>query len=310
MVENLKELYSKNVNIMKYFRENGECKESNSMDAVLCAYDYQAGSYRKQYYSNEVVKDVYLYEGKPIDLTSGDYTRLAAKKMAEVMEKLSFHSMLEVGIGEATTICDILADLPEEKEAWGIELSLSRLLYAQKFSEEKSAKINLAVGDMFSLPFPDDSADLVFTYYCIDAHRGKEKQAIEEMLRVSKEYLILVEPTYELGNDETKKRIDEQCYIKNLVNTLKEMDVDILEHRLFDIFTHNNNAAITVLRKKKVSSGTTGDVSYACPTCKKKLVKHAGNFFCSECYNVYPVIQNIPMLLKENAILCNKYLEF
>lgn len=309
-MEKLKELYNKNVNIMKYFREHGECKESNSMDAVLCAYDYQAGSYREKYYSDEVIKDVYLYEGKPIDLTSGEYTRLAAQKMAEVMNQFSFKSMLEVGIGEATTICDILADLSDDKEAWGIEISLSRLLYAQKFSEEKNAKINMAVGDMFSLPFPDDSVDLVFTYYCIDAHRGKEKQAVEEMLRVSKEYLILVEPTYELGNEETKKRIDEQCYINNLVNTLKEIDVEIIEHRLFDIFTHNNNAAITVLRKKKISAKRESEVSYACPVCKEKLIKHAENLFCPECYNVYPVIQNIPMLLKENAILCNKYLEF
>lgn len=309
-MENLKDLYGKNINIMKYFREHGECQETNSMQAVLCAYDYQAGSYRENYYSNEVVRDIYRYEGKPIDLTHGDYTRLAAKKMAEVMNKLEFTTMLEVGIGEATTICDILSCLKEEKQAWGIELSLSRLLYAQKFSEEKHAHINMAVGDMFALPFEDESVDLVFTYYCIDAHRGKEKQAIEEMLRVSKKYLILVEPSYELGNEETRKRIDEQCYIKNLEDTLEQIDVDIIEHRLFDIFTYNNNAAITVLKKRNVLNLNEKDIVYACPNCKERLVEHDGNLFCNNCFKIYPIIKDIPVLSEQNAVMCNKYLEF
>lgn len=309
-MDSLKELYSKNINIMKYFRENGDVHESNSMDAVLCAYDYQAGSYTEGYYSEKLVKDTYMYQGEPVDLRPGEYTRLAARGMAEVMKKLDFNSMLEVGIGEATTICDILANLPDEKEAWGIELSLSRLFYAQKFSEQKNAKIDFAVGNMFSLPFPDNSMDLVFTYYCIDAHRGKEKQAIEEMLRVTGRYLILVEPTYELGNEQTKKRIDEQCYIKNLVGTLQEIDVNILEHRLFDIFTYNNNSAITILEKKDWKQVQNQESAYACPICKRKLTKYKGNLFCENCYKVYPMINDIPLLLEENAILCSKYLEF
>ena len=105
--------------------------------------------------------------------------------MSNEFNKLSFQTMLEVGIGEATTICDILEGLSEDKQAWGIELSLSRLFYAQKFMEQKSKNINLALGNMFSLPFADNSFDLVFTYYCIAESRGKEKSAIEEMLRVS-----------------------------------------------------------------------------------------------------------------------------
>lgn len=309
-MENIKELYSKNINIMKYFREHGGCEQSNSMDAVLCAYDYQAGSYTENYYSDKVIKNTYIYEGKTIELTSGDYTRLAARNMAKEMNKLDFDTMLEVGVGEATTICDIMSNLKGEKKVWGIELSLSRLLYAQKFSKEKNKNINLAVGDMFNLPFEDNSIDLVFTYYCIDAHRGKEKQAIEEMLRVSKEYLILVEPSYELGNEATKKRIDEQCYIKNLKNTLDEVDAEIIEHRLFDIFTANNNAAITILKKKDISADKNRNITFACPSCKVKMKNHNGNLFCPNCYNVYPVIDNIPVLLQDSAILCNKYLDF
>lgn len=309
-MDSIKELYSKNVNIMEYFRENTSTKDSNSIDAVLCAYDYQAGSYMKNYYSNEVIKNVYLYQGNPIDLTSGEYTRLAAKCMSNEFNKLSFQTMLEVGIVEATTICDILEGLSEDKQAWGIELSLSRLFYAQKFMEQKSKNINLALGNMFSLPFADNSFDLVFTYYCIAESRGKEKSAIEEMLRVSKDYLILVESSYELGNEETKERIDKLKYIKGLKETLKEVDADVIEHKLFDIFTYNNNSAITILKKRNSNKQSESDVTYACPVCKKKLINHQGNLFCNNCFSLYPIINNIPCLLKENGILSSKYLEF
>lgn len=308
-MDNLKELYSKNINIMKYFREHSDVRESNSMDAVLCSYDYQAGSYTDIYKSDKIIKGTYLYKGEYIDLTPGEYTRLAAQGLAGVMNKLEFKTMLEVGVGEATTICDILLDLGQKKNAYGIELSLSRLFYAKKFSEEKKVNIDFAVGDMFSLPFDDNSMDLVFTYYCMDAHRGKEKAAISEMLRVSRRYLILVEPTYELGNEETKKRIDEQCYIKNLVETLKDVDADIMEHRLFDIFTFNNNAAITVLEKRDKKAQESKLILYSCPRCKKKLLRHKGNLFCEDCYHIYPVINDIPILQEDNAILCSKYLE-
>lgn len=70
------------------------------------------------------------------------------------------------------------------------------------------------------------------------------------MLRVSKDYLILVESSYELGNEETKERIDKLKYIKGLKETLKEVDADVIEHKLFDIFTYNNNSAITILKKE------------------------------------------------------------
>lgn len=316
-MDNLKQLYSKDLNIMKYFREHGDVCDSNSMDAVLCAYDYQAGDYTQNYNANNLKKGVYLCKNdkmgetyQRIELTPGEFSRLAAKCLAAVMKNMEFESLLEVGVGEATTLCDILLNLQKEKNVYGIELSLSRLYYAQKFAKQKGVAVHLAAGDMFSLPFEDNSIDLVFTYYCIDAHRGKERQAVEEMLRVSSRYLILVEPTYELGNEETKRRIDEQYYIKNLQETLEKMDVRILEYRLFDVFTQNNNSAIIILEKMDKAEKKMEKLFYACPVCKKKLAEHKGNLYCDDCFNLYLVIGRIPVLLKDNAILCSKYLEF
>ena len=47
-MDNLKQLYSKDLNIMKYFREHGDVCDSNSMDAVLCAYEIGRASCRER----------------------------------------------------------------------------------------------------------------------------------------------------------------------------------------------------------------------------------------------------------------------
>lgn len=303
---NTRELYNKNVNIMKYFREKNDTQE-NSMDAVLLAYDYQAGTYTKNYlYGTE--KNEYLLNGESVRLYPRDYTRIAAQCIAEELNKLDFKSLMEVGVGEATTICDVMKNLKDgPKEAYGLELSLSRLLWAKKFAQKKQEEINFLLGNMFELPFPNDAIDVVFTYYCIDSHRGKEKQAIEEMLRVCRKYLILIEPSYELGNEQTKKRIDEMCYIKNICMTLDGINnISIVEHRLFNVFTPNNNSAITIIEKQHQATENLND-KYVCPACKSKLVFYKNNYFCNECLSVYPVIDGVPLLLKENRILCSNY---
>lgn len=312
-MKNLKDLYKEKINIMQYFRENGVEENTNSLDAILVSYDYQAGSYTANYNNKTIVKNTYLQNGEYVDMTAGEYIQTAAKAVAKSINTLSFSSLLEVGMGEATTVCDILKDLPEEKQYWagGIELSLSRLLYARKFEEQKGISgFNQAVGDMFSLPFEDNSIDLIFTYYCIAENRGKEEEAINEMLRVANKYVVLIEPSYELGNEETKERIDKMCYIKNLMNTLEKVDAKVLEHRLFDIFTYNTNSAITILEKKHSINKSTKKIDYACPICKKSLIRHKENLFCEDCYNIYPVIDGIPLLTSNNAILCSKYTEF
>ena len=66
-MKNIKELYEQDVNIMKYFREHGKEKESNSLESILYAYDYQAGSYTENYFSDEILKNEFIYQGIATD---------------------------------------------------------------------------------------------------------------------------------------------------------------------------------------------------------------------------------------------------
>ncbi len=126
--------------------------------------------------------------------------------------------------------------------------------------------------------------------YCLESNKGKEKETLEELLRVAIEYIVLAEPSYESGNEETKKRIKDLCCIDNLESTIKNLNLNVIKHQFFKVVTYNNNTAITIIKKKR-----------------KKIWIYCEAYFGPECFNLYPVIHNIPILNLNNAILCSKY---
>jgi hypothetical protein len=82
-----KELYERGVNIMRLFREN-ESSEVNSLNGILAAYDLQSGSY------------VQLL-GNP---AHAQFTRAYSAAIAAILDRYSPASLMEAGVGEATTL--------------------------------------------------------------------------------------------------------------------------------------------------------------------------------------------------------------
>ncbi|MDE7367692.1 MAG: class I SAM-dependent methyltransferase, partial [Lachnospiraceae bacterium] len=232
-----------------------------------------------------------------------------SRQVAEELKALSPKNVLEVGTGEATSLCDIALYLGNEISFSGLELSLSRILYAQRFSKYKNVDINFAMGDMFSLPYPDNSFDVILLIHCLESNTGREKDALKELIRVvaGNGYIVMLEPSYELGNEETRKRIKRLCYIDSLTEAIEDCDLDIIKHELFRVTTYNNNTGLTIIKKGAGLRSVERIPAYICPNCQTMLHKHDEAYFCPECYNLYPVIHNIPILNKNHAILCSKY---
>ena len=86
--------------------------------------------------------------------------------------------------------------------------------------------------------------------YCLESNKGKEKETLEELLRVAIKYIVLAEPSYESGNEETKKRIKDLCCIDNLESTIKNLNLNVIKHQFFKVVTYNNTA-ITIIKKKR-----------------------------------------------------------
>lgn len=309
----LKELYDKKVNIMEYLRNNQNI-DFNDKDIIKCSYDMQAGSYIRGYTNIPhtpvlVRRKINNYALEEID--NIEYHEQWYEAAAQIFDSLDYKSMLDAGTGEATTLHGIMKNSKKiPQQIYGVDISLSRILYASNFysKEFSNHKSNFVTGNLFELPFTDSSIDMVFTCHSIEPNTNKEKEILQELYRVTKKYLLMIEPSYNLGSDATKENIIKNKYIKNLHNTAVALGYNVVRYELLDISLDKNMSEIIII-EKNIEIKESQSV-YACPICKNPLKYHNNQYYCQNCLLVYPVINNIPVLNREYGILCSKFLEF
>lgn len=235
MMSKIKEIHLENKNIIKYLKEI-DGRTNNSIEDIMISYDFQAGSYTKAYKKDPKQKENFC------------------SCLANIINNLEdCNSILEVGVGEGTTLGPLFKKVEKELSKWyGFDISWSRIKYANKFLKETGINnVCLFTGDLFSTPLKDNSIDIVYTAHSIEPNGGKEKEALEELYRITNKYLILLEPSYEFACEEGRRRMEYHGYVKNLYSTAKENGYDIIEHRLFDVSANPlNPTGLIIIRKK------------------------------------------------------------
>lgn len=289
LLNRISEIYSNDGNIMEFLKkETGQQK--NTIEDILISYDFQAGSYSESYLDNPTLKDN------------------ATKELYSYLNSFSdIQSILEVGVGEATTLVSLLEHFSgNEVRVKGIDLSWSRIKAGQKMLEKKKLKKNveLATSDLFNLPLQDNSVDLLYTFHSLEPNGGKEKEALQELYRVTNKYMVLVEPSYELGSEQQKERMKKNGYVVGLYDACKKLGYDVIQYEKFNTNVNSlNEAAIIVIQKNMQKQNS---FEWCCPITKTPLQNVDGGKFSEESLLVYPVIAGVPCLLEENAIVATK----
>jgi len=282
----LKNLYKKDINIINYLKENEDLRTD---EMIEISYDLQAGTYTKNILSNKDLENYY-----------NDYT----KELSEEIKSLcSFSSILEAGVGEATTLANLL-DKFNNIKAYGFDISFSRLLYAKKYLDIKKHKnINLCTGNLYDIPFLDNSIDIVYTSHTIEPNGGGEIKILKELYRVTNKYLVLLEPAYEFASEEVKERMDHHGYCKNLKEYAEDLGYNVVKYQLFKYSANQNNpTAILIIEKNNKNIAQLN--KFACAKYKTPLVRYNNEYLYSEdSLYLYPIVKGISMLRKENAIL-------
>jgi len=289
----LKKLYTQGKNISALLRKELNVKQ-NTLEIIEISYDMQTGSYIEAMKSEDMAKH------------KEEYTAEIAKVILSLCNPMS---VLEAGVGEATTLSGVLKHLGNEVNSYGFDLSWSRVAYAKDWLYTQGiTNTVLCSGDLFNIPFLDNSIDVVYTSHSIEPNGGNEEPILRELYRVARKYLILLEPGYELSNEEAKQRMDSHGYCKNLKEASHSLGYDVLKHELFPFASNPLNPTALTIISKQIDTEISSDV-LACPKFKTPLKLITGSLYSQEALVAYPILGGIPCLRIENGIFASKYQE-
>ena len=294
LLNRIKDLYeNKNINIIKWLKQEKN-EKINDLSDILISYDFQAGTYIN-----------YFKDNKQARFNS-------VSRLAKVIDDISVecNSILDCGVGEATDLVPLLESVNRHFDViGGFDLSWSRIKYAQNFIRNEykgKSEISLFVGDMFNIPCLDNSYDIVFTRHALEPNRGKEKELLSELYRVTNKYLILIEPAYELASDEAKKRMDEHGYIQSLYSSAKELGLNVLFWGLYGTNeVELNPSGLMIIEKTPNNNPACG--GWRCPVTGTKLFKKADAYYSYESLLAYPILGKVPLLTEDNAVVATKF---
>ena len=209
MIENLnkiKKIFDSGGNVMEYLKEADVNQDIDDM--VLISYDFQAGSYIKKSEENP------------------EYEEERANVYSEIFNNLGgFDSIMEVGVGEGTTFFNVIKKLNNKDVAsFGFDISYSRIQYGQQYLKKQKMNDSLLfTGNFFDCPVQDDAIDIVYSNHSLEPNGGKEREILTELYRITRKYLVLIEPIYELAGEQGKAHMDKHGYVKNIYKIALEL---------------------------------------------------------------------------------------
>ena len=294
-LQKAREVFVSNGNVTEFLKAEYGRKE-NSAEIIEIAYDLQTGDYVEYALKNESAVKKYCAE--------------LAQNLGEFLSPGD--SVLDVGSGELTTLTFLSNEMAVSfNTLHACDISFSRLHHGLKFFKEHSLEgegidLKVHVSDMAELPFADKSLDVVISSHALEPNGGRESILLAELLRVSRKYCILFEPSYELNSPAGRDRMDKHGYIKELERHASELGADVVQVcKIEAAMNPLNPTACFVIRPSGPEIALGAEQAYTVPGTSFPLEANA-NFLQSGATGlVFPVLRGIPILRKKHAILAS-----
>jgi hypothetical protein len=300
-----REAYSRGENVMAFLRRQLGVN-SNTSEVIEFAYDLQAGSYIE--YLERNFEEVNLY----------------ATEVASMLEPhLKPHgSLLDVGTGELTTLSLVLSALQTvPSKVLAFDLSWSRihlgLKYAQKKLPSSHQRIFPFVANMNSIPLADKSIDVTTSSHALEPNGKQLTHIVSELFRVTREVLILFEPSYELNSDLGKRRMEDLGYIYDLEHVVRTLGGKVIDSkRLSNIDNPLNPTVCFVITPSDKMTSPTSPIEKSfltIPGTNFSLIKVGDNYWSKQTGQCFPILKQVPILRSECAFFATaleeKYLD-
>jgi len=299
LILGMRQAYSRGANAMEFARAHAATQDTsaNEVDATTIAYDLQAGTYIENHERNP-----------------GQSVRVPQQIASRLRDLLpAGGSLLEVGVGEATTLGTVLSSLEDESDtlAFGFDLSWSRIAHGQQWLRRRDQPASLFVADLFRVPLQPNSIDIVYSCHSLEPNRGRERDAISECLRVASGFVLLAEPIYELASKDAKARMDRHGYVRGLKSTAEDLGVEVVEFELLpDPINPLNPTGILVLKKPGAEEAGPRTPKWRCPLTGEDLIELDDVFYSESVGIAYPKLRGVPLLRREHAVIASHLVEF
>ncbi len=218
------------------------------------------------------------------------------REYCDILSRFDFTSVLEVGGGEMSTMMPIMNFFGREKKYYSMDLSLNRLYHGrQEIKRRSEGEIEICKANAVSLPYPDNTFDLVYSSHCLEQIPYHYREVINEMLRVSRKAVVLFEPIYEMVNFPQKIYMRAADQVRGIPRYIKSLsNVSLSDPFLLNHGTYLNRGACLII--KKANTPTVNAFKYVCPLCRTGLERQQQKLSCNRCQRIYFEFESIPIL--------------
>ena len=288
-IKKLKNLYSKGVNINEYLRKKTNL---NERDIIKLSYDLQSGSYIKNYNYKKSLLNI--------------------NQMIKEVKSTNFKTLLDFGCGELTNFYTLIKNIKSKnKYFYATDLSFSRIFLGNNFLSKKKISINLTcfTNNTYKIPLPDNSVDIVTTCHAIEPNKRNANKILNELYRITKKKLILLEPnnqfTKKTQDKKTKKMIERRFkkhnYVLNLEKKIKQItsSYKIIDNANF--FNIHNPSSLFIIEKKIKNKNMP---KFLNPNDNSEILKKNSKFYFSgKTGELFPIIENIIIFDKKEIFV-------
>ncbi len=137
--------------------------------------------------------------------------------------------ILEVGCGNCINAMRLLDRYRDKIKYSGFDLSPQRIEVSKQYWGDRLNGAEFSVMSATDIGFADNSFDLVFSMHVLEQISYLVGQALDEMLRVSANRIVFVEPTYEFGLPAQRLKLTLNDQLRTLLPELESRNVNILK---------------------------------------------------------------------------------
>lgn len=172
-------------------------------------------------------------------------------RVIEFASKSNSGKILEAGCGAGLNLFLLTRLAPNLSNIEGFEYTNSRIASAiVNLVFEKNIE-RLFLADVTSLKLESESYDVVFTCHVLEQLGQQNAElAIDELLRITRKYLIISEPTLKDANLYEKWRMKKLGYCENLLNILRNSNKCRIIEDYEDPIRYHPNTSYTIIVEK------------------------------------------------------------